>query len=118
MPIAPPTDQIRADAEPAVERLVDITNTEQEARRDALDCLRIEFGVERPGQKLENFATLDSDSFVAEVRKRRSKSAGTLTPAALNDLRAGYAEITTPMREGRAEAASLERRLSDLVNQA
>jgi hypothetical protein len=116
MPIAPPTDQIRADAEPAVERLVDITNTEQEARRDALDCLRIEFGVERPGQKLENFATLDS--FVAEVRKRRSKSAGTLTPAALNDLRAGYAEITTPMREDRAEAASLERGLSDLVNQA
>ena len=30
----------------------------------------------------------------------------------------GYAEMATPMREDRAEAAKLERRLSDLVDRA
>jgi hypothetical protein len=55
---------------------------------------------------------------VEEVRKRRPKSEGRLTPAALRDLRSSYAEMATPVREDRAEAAALERRLSDLVNKA
>jgi hypothetical protein len=33
-------------------------------------------------------------------------------------VRSGYAEIATPVREGRAEAVKLERRLSDLVYRA
>ena len=53
-----------------------------------------------------------------EVRKRRPKSVGRLTPGALRDLRSGYTEMATPVREERAEAAKLERRLSDLVNRA
>jgi hypothetical protein len=118
LPIAPPTDEMRAEAEPAVERLVEITSSEQEARRDMLDWLRTEFGAERPGQKLEYFASLDADAFVEEVRKRRPRSAGRLSPAAIRDLRSGYTEMATPVRDGRAEAAELERRLSDLVNQA
>lgn len=36
----------------------------------------------------------------------------------LKELRAGYADLATPIREGRTEAAQLEKRLSDLVNQA
>jgi hypothetical protein len=101
-----------------VKRLVDITKAEQEARHSILDWLRVEFGVEKPGQKLENYAALDADAFVEEIRKRRPKSAGRLTPAMLKDLRAGYAEMATPVRKGQTEAASLERWLSDLVNQA
>ncbi|MDQ3636449.1 MAG: N-6 DNA methylase, partial [Actinomycetota bacterium] len=116
--IAPPTDEIRAEVEPAVKRLVEITKAAQEERRTMLDWLRTEFGVEKPGQKLENFAALDADAFVAEVRKRRPRSEGRLAPAALKDLRAGYAEMATPTREDRTEAAALERRLSDLVIRA
>ncbi len=74
--------------------------------------------MEKPGQKLEDFAALDADAFVEEVRKRRPKSEGRLTPAAFRDLRSGYTEMATPVREERAEAAALERRLSDLVNRA
>jgi len=118
LPIAPPTEDIRAEAEPAVERLVEIAKAGQQARRVILDWLQTEFGVEKPGQKLEDFVTLDADAFVAEVRKRRPRSEGRLTPAALKDLRAGYAEMATPTREDRIEAAALERRLSDLVNRA
>ena len=118
LPIAPPTDEIRAEAAPAVERLISLANSDQDARREILDWLRTEFGVEKPGQKLEDFATLDADTFVEEVRKRRPRSAGRLSPAALRDLRSGYTEMTVPVREDRAEAAKLERRLSDLVNKA
>ncbi len=118
LPIAPPTDEARAEAEDAIGRLVAFTRAEQEARRDLLDWLRVEYGVEKPGQKLQDFAALGGDAFVEEVRKRRPKDAGRLSPAGLRELRAGYAETSTPVREGQAEAAKLEKRLSGLVNAA
>jgi hypothetical protein len=71
-----------------------------------------------PGQKLEDFARLDADAFVAEVRKRRSKSLGILSPAALKALRAGYAEQAAPVQQRQAEAVALERKIADLVNAA
>jgi hypothetical protein len=74
--------------------------------------------VEKPGQKLEDFAALDLDAFVEEVRKRRPKVEGRLTPGAVRDLKNGYEEMTGPVRQARSEAAGLERRLSDLVNEA
>jgi hypothetical protein len=91
---------------------------DQETRRDTLDWLRLEFGVEKPGQKLQDFAGLGPDAFVEEVRKRRPKDEGRLTPGSLRDLRSGYAEMAEPVKQARTEAASLERKLSDLVNQA
>ena len=76
-----------------------------------------------PGQRLEAFAALDEAAFAEaafaeEVRRRRPKAAGKLTPAALRALRDGYAEQATPVRQRQAEALGLERRLADLVNQA
>ncbi|MGB3683122.1 MAG: N-6 DNA methylase [Rubrobacteraceae bacterium] len=118
LPIAPPTDEARTEAERAVGRLVEITRAEQESRRDALDWLRVEYGIQKSGQKLSDFAALTGDEFVEEVRKRRPKGAGRLSPAGLKELRSGYADLATPVREGRAEAAKLEQRLSNLVNEA
>jgi len=118
LPIAPPTDGTRGAAEEAGGRLILLTRSEQEARRDTLDWLRVEFGVEKPGQKLGDFAALGPDAFVEEVRKRRPKGEGRLTPGTLRDLKNGYAEMVEPVRQARTEAASLERRLSDLVNEA
>ena len=118
LPIAPPTDGTRGAAEEAGGRLILLTRSEQEARRDTLDWLRVEFGVEKPGQKLGDFAALGDDAFVEEVRNRRPKGEGRLTPGTLRDLKNGYAEMVEPVRQARTEAASLERRLSDLVNEA
>jgi hypothetical protein len=78
----------------------------------------VEFGIEKPGKKLEDIAALNADSFITEVRKRRPKSEGRLTPGALGDLRSGYEELAIPAKEARAESGGLERRLSDLVNKA
>lgn len=108
---------IRREVEPAVEWLIAITRANQAARRDTLDWLRTEFGVEVAGQKLEAFAMLDEAAFVEEVRKRRPKAAGKLTPAALRAQRDGYVEQATPVQQRQAQALRLERRLADLVNQ-
>jgi hypothetical protein len=35
--------------------------------------VRVEFGVDKPGQKPGDFASLDADDFAEEVRKRRQK---------------------------------------------
>ena len=118
LPIAPATNEAQDEAEEAVLRLIFLTSSGQEARRDTLDWLRVEFGIEKPGQKLEDFAALGPDAFVEEVRKRRPKGEGRLTPGPLRDLRDGYAEMANPVHRAKPEAASLERKLSELVNKA
>lgn len=118
LPIATPSDDMRAEAEPAVERLIVLTQQDQTTRHELLDWLRTEFAVETPGQKLAEFAALDADAFVEEVRKRRPKTAGRLSPAGLRDLRAGYVDLATPMQQRRQEALALEQRLAELVNLA
>ena len=118
LPIAPPTDEARGEAEDAVGRLISLTRVDQEAQRDTLDWLRVEFDVEKPGQKLEDFAAIGPDAFIEEVRKRRPKGEGRLTPGSLRDVRSGYSEMAEPVKRTRTEAASHERKLSDLVNQA
>jgi hypothetical protein len=117
LPIAQPSDEVRGTAVPLVQRLIAVTEGSRRVTTYFLDWLRIEFGIDKPGQKLEEFATLDSDGFVQEVRKRMPKGTR-LTPALLATLRATFDEHVTPMRQGRAEALALERLLSDLVNQA
>jgi hypothetical protein len=118
IPIAPPTDATRAEAEPIVARLIALTQERRRAQRDLLDWLRVEFEIGTPGQRLEGFAALDADAFADEVRRRRPKGAARLTPGALRDLRETHAASAAPVRVLDAEALGLERRLADLVNAA
>lgn len=60
---------------------------------------------------------LDSDGFVAEVKKLRGKK-NPLAAAALRSLRDEYTRTIEPARHLVAEALVLERRISDLVNEA
>ncbi|MBA2692765.1 MAG: N-6 DNA methylase [Rubrobacter sp.] len=118
LPIAVPTDEAREEAEGIVGELIAAAKAGGEMKRRALDWLAIEFGVEKPGKKLEDIAALDADDFIAEVRKRRPKPEGRLTPGALGDLRSGYEELAAPAKEARRRSTLLERRLTDLVNRA
>ena len=118
LPIAVPTDQILGEVDPAVARLTVLTAAGRQARRNLLDWLASEFGVLTPGQRLEELGGLSKEDFVAEVRKRLPGKSARLTPATLRALRDGYAETATPLHAGMAEAATLERRLSALVNAA
>jgi len=66
--------------------------------------LRPGVGVGKAGRKFEGFAGLSPDAFVAEVRARRGKAGGGLSPAALRALRDGYAEQAPPVQARLAEA--------------
>ncbi len=118
VPIAPPTDEVREEAEGIVSELIAAAKAGVETRRRALDWLAVEFGIEKPGKKLEDIAAISPDDFITEVRKRRPKSEGRLTPGKLSDLRSGYEELAIPAKEARRKSALLERRLTDLVNEA
>jgi TaqI-like C-terminal specificity domain/Eco57I restriction-modification methylase len=117
LPIAQPTDEIRSQVEPIATRLIEITKTIQEASREVLDWLQVEQSIDKLGQKLDDFASLDCDQFVQEVKIRKPKGSG-LNPKALKELREVYNDYAPHIQTRRAEALSLETRLSDLVNQA
>ena len=117
LPIAEPSDEIRAGVEAAATRLIDTAKAKQDATRDLVDWLRMEYDLEKPGKKLQTPFDLDSDAFAHEVRKRRGKNTP-LSSAGLRALRGEYAATIEPMRRRLNEAAGLEHRLSDLVNAA
>jgi hypothetical protein len=117
LPIAQPSDLIRAKTEKAVGRVLEITRARKATRRQILDWLRVEYGVEKPTLKLQSPFDLDFDGVVAEVRKVRGKKKP-LSAVALANLRAEYARSIDPARVLAAEALSLENEVSDLVNEA
>jgi hypothetical protein len=94
LPIAPPTDEIRAEVELIVSRLIEITKVNREVYRDVLDWLQIEYKIAKLGQKTRKFASLNFEEFVAEVRKRmpKTKSSDPLSPAAFKALRQAHNE--------------------------
>ena len=73
IPIAQPTTAIREATKSAVRRLIEITASRQQAHRTVLDWLRVEYAIEKPGNKLQALTDLDSDGFVAEVKRIRGK---------------------------------------------
>ncbi len=117
LPIAEPTAAIRSATETAVRRLIDITASQQQTQRTVLDWLRVEYAIEKPGNKLQLLTDLDSDTFVAEVKRIRGRKLP-ITAAGLQALRTEYTHTIEPTRALAAEALNLERTLSDLVNQA
>jgi hypothetical protein len=117
LPIARPTESIRAKTEAAAGRLVELTAVQQATRRVILDWLRMEHEIEKPSMKLQSSQDLDSDAFVAEVKRLRGKR-NPLSAAALKSLRDEHARTIEPACGLAAEALGLERRLSDLLNEA
>jgi hypothetical protein len=82
-----------------------------------LDWLRVEYGIEKPSNKFLAVAELDSDTWVGEVKRIRGKNLP-LTAAGVHALRDEYTRTIEPARALAAETLTLERTLSDLVNQA
>ena len=118
LPIARPTDAIRAEVEPTAQRLITLINTRRETVRELLRWLRVEFGVNAPGGVLSEFRSMAETAFIEEVRSRRGRGAVQLRAAALNSLLAEYQEYAGRVNAIDAEMNMLERRLSDAVNRA
>ena len=82
-----------------------------------LDWLRVEFGMEKAGTKLNAPHGIDFDAFLAEVKKRRA-GPSTTTAAELRRLRAEFEQTVVPLRRGEQSAHPLERSISETVNAA
>jgi len=80
-------------------------------------CLRVEYGIEKLSNKLLALTELDSDTWVSEVKRIRGKKRP-LTAAGLQALRDEYTRTIASAPALAAETSTLERTLSDLVNQA
>jgi hypothetical protein len=89
----------------------------QQDQRTLLDWLRVNYAIEKPSNKLLAATKLDSDTWAGEVKRIRGKKLP-LTAAGVHGLRAEYIRTIEPARARAAETLNLERRLSDLVNQA
>lgn len=100
-----------------MDRLCDVFANLQFVRRTILDWLRVEHSIEKASLKLQAPTELDSEAFVAEVKRIRVRK-NPLSAAALKSLRDEHARTIEPVRIQAAEALQLERRLSDLVNEA
>lgn len=117
LPIPRPSQSQMDAAAPMVVQLMEISNSQHAMRRTILDWLRVEHDIEKQSLKLQAPTELDSDAFVAEVKRIRGKK-NPLSAAALKSLRDEYARTIEPARAQAAEALQLERQLSDLVNEA
>jgi len=117
LPIVDVSISLRAKLESAASRLIEITESTHVMRRTILDWLRVEHEIEKASLKLQVPTELDSDAFVAEVKRIRGKK-NPLSAAALKSLRDEHARTIEPARAQAAEALQLERQLSDLVNEA
>lgn len=117
LPIAAPTDALREMVEALSVQLVASQENQHEMQRVLLDWLRIEHDIEKPSRRLQAATRLDSDAFVAEVKRLRGRK-NPLSAAGLKSLRDEHARTIVPAQRDAAEAAQLEQRLSDLVNEA
>ncbi len=117
VPITAPKKTVRGKVELRVKRVMEITALLTERKASILDWLRVEHEIEKPTLKLQSPGDLDSDAFVAEVKRVRGK-AKPLSAAALKTLRDEHTRTLQPARVLAAESLALERELSDLVNAA
>ncbi len=117
LPIPRPSNEQRDATEKAVRQLIDITVEEQAGRRAMFDWLRLEFGIDKPSQKLQDVTRLDAGGLAAEVKKARGRSKPQ-SVAEVKRLKAEHAGSVVPLQTLSGEAGALEARVSDLVNAA
>ncbi|MBX7104513.1 MAG: N-6 DNA methylase [Gemmataceae bacterium] len=117
LPIPTPRAKTRDEARKAVLRILTLAADCNSGQANTLDWLRHEFEVEKPTQRLADVVALDADGFIGEVRKVRGKQKP-LTVAGIKRLKDEHAKTVEPLRTAAAEAAALERRVADLVNEA
>ncbi len=98
-------------------RLIDVARRQQDTVRSVLDWLKVEHEIAQPNAKLENPLELGSDAFIAEAKKLRGKKKP-LTLSGLRSLREEHTKTIVPAQALVKEAQSLEREISDLVNEA
>lgn len=115
LPIPKPPAGTQDEIATLVAEVIATTLEGQEEVSALVRWLGTEHGVEKLGRKLEAPQTLDAETFVSEVKKRRSSVAGGLGVKALAKLRQEHTTLVEGALLRNAQLARAERRLSDLV---
>ena len=115
LPIPNPTQAQREASDAAVKQVCALTTDVHASIAAVLDLLQVEYEVDKPGNALSDFPSLDSESFVREVRKRRKAP---LTAAGLKQLRALFEAEAAPIAARRAQILGWERQIAAQVHAA
>lgn len=118
VPIARPTPELSAAVQTRVAELIACKVADHEARGVLFEWLRSEHGIDKPGSVLHDFGALMHLPFEAEVKKRRPKAKGGLTPLQVQALRQTWQSYVKPAVARRHRAAQLEAEVARLVEQA
>jgi hypothetical protein len=102
------------DVQKIVASLASKTDEVCRGKRQILNWLNVEFGLDEPGSSL---VEIEADAFVAAVRQALPKSRK-LSVSEIERLKKEHATTLGPARKAARDALLLERRLSDLVNAA
>jgi hypothetical protein len=116
-PVPRPTKAQAVEAGGTVRRLVETVRERRRVAGDVLDWLKAEHGIDEPSLRLRSALELDSESFVAEVRRLRGKKSP-LSLVGLRSLRDEHKATIVPAQTRAKETLALERRVSDLVSDA
>jgi type I restriction-modification system DNA methylase subunit len=117
LPIPSPSELVRDETCTAVQKICHNTLASREQRHAMLDWLRLEFGIDKPSQKLQDVARLDVEALATELKKARGRSKP-LSVAEVKRLKQEHANSVVPLQTLADEARTLESRVSDLVNAA
>lgn len=118
VPIPRPTAEQIALVHPAVQAITQLTREANDATAAVLDVLRVEHGIESTGHALDAFASLGSDAFVTEVKKRRPAKGKPLSSAGLKHLRTLFDDEAPGILAMRAKILAHERTIANAVHAA
>jgi hypothetical protein len=116
-PVPPGANSVCEEAGRVIERLIAIKLSTSAAFESLADWYRLQLRIEKISVKLREPFALDPDGFVAEIKKALGRKA-ILSAAAIKVIKDEYVRSILPTRALLADAARLERRISDLVNAA
>jgi adenine-specific DNA-methyltransferase len=106
LPIPQPSAKQRQAAGSLVQRLTKLATIQQQTQRTLLDWLRVEYDIEKPGNKLQDMTALESDTLVSEVKRVRGRELP-LSAACEQGLRNEYTRTIKPARALAAETLKL-----------
>ena len=118
VPIPQPSEAQMIETTNAVGCTTRLTRDINDSIAAVLDSLRVQYDVEKTGNKLADFASLGNGEFVREVNKRRPKKVARLPPAGLKELRALHESEAPGILEKKARILSHERAIANAVHAA
>ena len=116
-PLPPPHDATAKEANDVVSRLSSIRQLVTQTCTILANWYRLVLEIKEPTHLLLNPLCLSAQDFVEEIKLSRGRRKP-LSAAAVQAVREEYANTVQPMHAALQEAERLERRLSDLVNEA